>query len=438
MSGNPDPMVVKETHTIEQVAQPVAAVTVKSPEDDIPDGGYGWAIIACVAVINFHTWGVATSYGIYLSYYLEANTFKHATPLDFALIGGLEFAVTMLLAPIVTPICKHLQLRPTMSIGVVIHALGYICAGFSEGRVWALYLTQGVMIGVGLSFIFVPAAATLPQWFWKRRTMAVGLTSAGAGLGGLVFSLATNAMIRHLGFPWALRITGILCFVNNSIATFFLRDRNAQIRPTQNGFAIYLLKRKGVWMLLGHSFFVMLGYISVLYSVSSFAVSLGIPQSRASLATAFLNLGTFIGRPVVGVTSDRYGRIKVAFYCAFISGILCFALWIPTNSFGLLVLLTIVIGLIMGAYWTTISPLAAEVAGIKEVPSLLSLCWLSIVLPTAFAEVIALYLRRPKSARPYLYVQLFSGITYLIAALFLLELWRMKRNEKREKMRFAG
>lgn len=266
--------------------------------------------------------------------------------------------------------------------------------------------------------------------------MAVGLTSAGAGLGGFTFSLATNAMIRNLGFAWALRITGILCFASNSIATFFLRDRNAEIRPTQHGFAVYLLKRKGVWMLLGHSFFVMLGYISVLYSASSFAVSLGIPQSRASLATVFLNLGTFLGRPIVGVASDKLGRIKVAFFCTFTSGVLCFALWLPTSSFGLLVFLTIAIGLIMGSFWTTISPLAAEVAGIKEVPSLLSLCWLSIVLPTAFSEVIALYLRRPKgSPRQYLYVQVFSGLTYFIAAGFLLELWRMKRNEKAEKMK---
>ncbi|GAM85742.1 hypothetical protein ANO11243_037500 [Dothideomycetidae sp. 11243] len=421
----------KDGATVEQVPQAVAAVTVTSLEDDIPDGGYGWVVIACIAVINFHTWGVATSYGIYLSYYLSANTFKNATALDFALIGGLEFALTMLLAPIVTPICRYLQLRPTMAIGVVIHAFGFICAGFSSGRIWALYLTQGVMIGVGLSFIFIPAAATLPQWFWKRRTMAVGLTSAGAGLGGLTFSLATNAMIRNLGFSWSLRITGIVCFVSNSTATYFLRDRNAEIQPTQHGFAVYLLKRKGVWMLLGHSFFVMLGYISVLYSMSSFAVSLGMSQSRASLATVFLNLGTFIGRPIVGVTSDKYGRIKIAFLCTLTSGVLCIAVWIPTNSYGLLVFLSIAIGLVMGSFWTTITPLAAEVAGIKEVPSLLSLCWLSIVLPTAFSEVIALYLRRPKgSPRPYLYVQIFSGLSYLVAAMFLFELLRMKRGGK--------
>jgi len=81
----------------------------------------------------------------------------------------------------------------------------------------------------------------------------------------------------------------------------------------------------------------------------------------------------------------------------------------------------------------TASPLAAEVAGLQEVPSLLSLTWLSIVGPTAFAEVIALYLRRPGSSRPYLYPQIFAGLAYIISSLFLFELWRMKR-----KMRAAA
>lgn len=74
----------------------------------------------------------------------------------------------------------------------------------------------------------------------------------------------------------------------------------------------------------------------------------------------------------------------------------------------------------------TIAPLAAEVAGLREVPSLLSLTWLSIVMPTAFAEVIALYLRR-QGKLPYLWAQVFAGLAYCISSLFLAEIWRRKR-----------
>jgi hypothetical protein len=85
-------------------------------------------------------------------------------------------------------------------------------------------------------------------------------------------------------------------------------------------------------------------------------------------------------------------------------------------------------------YWMCVGPLCAEVAGLKEVPSFLSLQWLTVVLPTTFAEVIALYLRRPEMGRwGYLYTQLFAGVAYVVAAGFLFELWRVKRAEKMDR-----
>ena len=104
---------------------------------------YGWVCVACVSTINSFVWGVAASYGVYLAHYLSDNTFVGATPLDFALIGGLNFAVAMLIAPLVTIVTRRLGTRPTMMIGVLLHALGFVTASFSNGRTWVLFLTQG-------------------------------------------------------------------------------------------------------------------------------------------------------------------------------------------------------------------------------------------------------------------------------------------------------
>lgn len=80
----------------------------------------------------------------------------------------------------------------------------------------------------------------------------------------------------------------------------------------------------------------------------------------------------------------------------------------------------------------TVGPLCAEVAGLKEVPSFLSLQWLTTVLPCTFAEVIALYLRRPEMGRwGFLYTQIFGGLCYLIGSVFMFELWRVHRKKKR-------
>ena len=188
----------------------------------------------------------------------------------------------------------------------------------------------------------------------------------------------------------------------------------------------------------------MLGYMILLYSLSNYAVSIGLSQSQASVITALLNLGTAVGRPAVGFASDRWGRILIAGSLAMFTGLCCFCIWIPATSYGVLIFYAILAGSTVGTFWMvrftlhierrveqltfqqTIAPLAAEVAGLREVPSLLSLSWLSIVLPTAFAEVIALYLRR-RGAKPYLWAQIFAGLAYCISSLFLAELWRRKR-----------
>lgn len=110
------------------------------------------------------------------------------------MIGGLEFAVALLIAPLVTIVTRMLGTQLTMLIGVTIHACGFIAASFAT-TILDLYWTQGVMIGVGIGFLFIPSAAVLPQWFKKKRTLAQGFSSAGSGVGGIAFSLGTHSMI---------------------------------------------------------------------------------------------------------------------------------------------------------------------------------------------------------------------------------------------------
>jgi len=57
-------------------------------------------------------------------------------------------------------------------------------------------------------------------------------------------------MIENLGLSWSLRITCILGFIANSLATLLIRDRNKYIEPPQLDFDTRLLLRLDVWVLL--------------------------------------------------------------------------------------------------------------------------------------------------------------------------------------------
>lgn len=336
----------------------------------------------------------------------------------------------MLAAPVATVLVGKLGIHVPMLIGTTLLGGGFIAASFAT-EIWHLFLTQGVLVGLGVGLIWIPSTAILPQWFLKRRSLANGITSAGSGLGGILFSLVTRPMILNIGLAWALRTTGILTFAMNFIASILARDRNAIIQPIHHGLDIRLLRRLPIFLLLTWSFIVMLGYITLLYSLSEFALSLGLSESQADEITAFLNVGTAVGRPLTGQVSDRYGRIEVASIVTFVCGLTVFCIWIPSSSYGVTVFFALISGTILGVFWPTVTPLAAEVAELKEVPDVLSLTWVAIVLPTTFGEVIALKLRKPQGeGKPYLYTQVFSGIAYIVASVFLGLLWKVKRRER--------
>lgn len=64
-----------------------------------------------------------------------------------------------------------------------------------------------------------------------------------------------------------------------------------------------------------------------------------------------MNLGIAVGRPLAGLLSDRFGRIEIPCICTLATGFLCFALWIPAKTFGVLTFFSILGGSMLGIFW---------------------------------------------------------------------------------------
>jgi MFS family permease len=419
---------------------PIPDVVVVEPEQDVsnsnssdpPDGGYGWVCVAACFMINCFTWGLASqSYGVFLSFYLSQSLYPSATSLDFALIGGFNLSIATLVAPLVTVSARKYGSRLTMLVGICLFGTGYVSASFSH-RVWQLYISQGVLVGAGIGFAYIPSLPVLSQWFLKKRSLANGISSGGSGIGGIIFSFLTDVLIRRISLAWAFRIEAILSCSMLLLATALIRNRNEHINPPQRGFDTKLLKQTNVILLLTWLFIGMFGYTTLTYSLPAYGTSIGLSHSQASTVNAVMNVGVFIGRCLTGMASDNFGRIEVAGLLTFLSGVMCFAIWIPAKSYGVLLFYSILAGGTLGVYWVCVGPLSVEVAGLVELQSLLSLSWLVTVLPTTFAEVIALKLRKGSGGNEYLHPQIFSGLSYLCSSICLLLLWQRKRGKERD------
>jgi MFS family permease len=295
------------------------------------------------------------AYGIYLSHYLADDIYPEATSWDYAFVGGFNFAIAMLIAPVVTILTRKLGIHVIMFTGMLLQCAGFISASFAT-RIWQLHISQGVLIGCGIGCLYIPALPILSQWFLKRRSLANGISAAGSGVGGACFTWGTEAIIQRWGISWALRITGLIALVAQFIAITMIRDRNRAIRPTQLGFDRKLLRRVEVLLLLAWAFISMFGYVVLLFSLSDFALSIGLSRSQATDVIGLLNIGTAVGRPIIGIASDRWSRIDTAGALTLLCGLSCFAFWLPATSYGLTVFFAILCGAILGVFWMVSVP----------------------------------------------------------------------------------
>ncbi|KAI6778356.1 MFS general substrate transporter [Emericellopsis cladophorae] len=400
-----------------------------------PNGGYGWVCVLCVAVINAHTWGINSSYGVFLAHYLSTDAFPGATYLQYAFVGGLSISCGMLISPLAVLSTRHFGTHATLYLGTALEAAGLIGASFAR-TTWHLFFSQGVLFGVGMGFLFVASVGIPPQWFTTRRSLANGISAAGSGFGGLLYSFATGWMLRTIGLAWSFRVLGILAFGVNVVCVTLLRDRHKIIGSRHAAFDIGLFRRVEYLLLSGYGFFSMLGYIALVFSLADYARKLGLGPSQAALVSAILNLGQGLGRPLIGYFSDSVGRINMAALTTMSCAILTFLVWVFAESYAVLVFFALAGGTVTGTFWATIGPVAVEVVGLRHLPSALNLEWLVIVLPCTFSEPIALEIVGRTGS--YLGAQLFIGSMYVAAAVCVVLLRGWKIGERHELARLRG
>lgn len=385
-----------------------------------------------LADLSVDTWGVNAAWGVFLAYFRTQETFPNATQLQYALIGGLSISQSLMAAPLVAIMNERLGTRPTLLIGTALISASMLASSFAT-QVWHLFLAQGACFGWGMGMVYITASSVLPQWFQRKRSLALGIASSGAGVGGLAYNLGVGAGLESLGWRSTYRVLAISTLVVNTACSLLLKDRNKFVLPTSRAFNLREFTQIETWLITIWGVLTELGYITLLYSLPSYALSIGLTAQQGSITGAALNLGLALGRPGIGYASDKWGRINVATVCTALCGTFVLALWVPANSYAILLVFAIASGAVTGTFWSCVVPVTAEVVGIRRLPSVFGMICLPLVIPTTFAEPIALQL---VSAEGYLSSQVFVGCMFLggAASVWILRSWKIAEEEKREML----
>jgi len=225
--------------------------------------------------------------------------------------------------------------RKTITIFALFGALGAILFGLSPG--FEVAMVSRIMVGFGLSAIFVPALRICAEWFRPREYAGIsGVLLAMGGVGWFV--AATPLAWITAAFGWRGTFIGIGCItaVLSALTWIFVADT-----PQDKGFApvlehrssvtgskqshmldglLSVLKNRDFWPIAGWFFFfggMLFGFCGLWagpYLMDSYSFS----KTEAGNVLAMIALGTIVGSPLLGKFSDRVdiGRKKVMFWSA--------------------------------------------------------------------------------------------------------------------------
>src|SRR5437667_8292675 len=90
--------------------------------------------------------------------------------------------------------------------GGALYGLGVFLASFSH-NLWWLYISYGLMSGIGLGFGYIVPVAVLVKWFPDRRGLITGVAVGGFGAGALVTAARCHAADRKRGRPADVRLS---------------------------------------------------------------------------------------------------------------------------------------------------------------------------------------------------------------------------------------
>ncbi|XP_072018799.1 monocarboxylate transporter 12-like [Amphiura filiformis] len=165
-----------------------------------PEGGWGWMVVVGSHIIQAMTSGEATCMGLFLVEWLEEFDASVSTT---SWIVSLVPLLTGFFSPISNALSQKFGHRTVCCIGSLLASLGALLSAFAT-NLTHLYLSFGVLLGVGCGLIYAPAIMATGIYFRERFTLANAMASAGVCTGTMALPPLFTYLISIYGWRGAL------------------------------------------------------------------------------------------------------------------------------------------------------------------------------------------------------------------------------------------
>src|ERR1700726_473086 len=183
---------------------------------------YGWIIIAVTFVTMAIGVNARPAFSLFFPPIIDEFGWERGITAGAFSFG---FVVSAGVSPLIGRLMDRLGPRAVMELGVALMAAGLLLAPLTT-QPWHLYLTIGVMVGAGsICLGYSGQSLFLPNWFIRRRGLAIGLAFAGVGIGSMTLLPWVQYMIEQTGWRTACTAMGVLLLVVLAPINLLLRKR---------------------------------------------------------------------------------------------------------------------------------------------------------------------------------------------------------------------
>lgn len=291
---------------------------------------YGWMIVAVVFVTMAIGVNARTAFSLLFPPIISEFGWDRGVTAGAFSFG---FVVSGIMSPLIGRLMDRFGPRAVMELGVVLMGGGMLLAPLTT-QPWHLYLTIGVLVGAGSVCLgYSGQSLFVPNWFVRRRGLALGIAFAGVGVGSVTLLPWVQHMIEQTGWKTSCTAMGILIIVVLAPINLLLRKRPEDIgllpdgdpAPTATSVKPVSNIVDPVWantdwtlrlaMRTARFWWIAVGYFCGLYiwyavqvHQTKFLLDIGFSSSVGVWALGVVSLLGIPGQIWLGHLSDRIGR----------------------------------------------------------------------------------------------------------------------------------
>ncbi|MFC1965230.1 MFS transporter [Chloroflexota bacterium] len=405
---------------------------------------YGWILVIALTLSMTAVYGASFSFGVFLKPLAEGFDWSRtATSGAFAAslwIGGL------LSVPIGALTDKYGP-RIIVAIGGLLGGLGYLLIA-NMHTLWHLYLGF-FAISMNMACTWTPVIATVSRWFSKKRVLAVGIVTAGVGLGQMFMPPLATYLITANGWRTAYTIIAVIIWVivipsaiparhsprdmgllpdgtSWGSGTTMSNDEETRATDTGEWSSPEALRQPAFWLLVIISVVLATTLFMANIHLVAYATDVGIAPTSAALVMTFMGGANILSKVVAGAAAAKFGsKFTLLFFLA-LEIIALFSLSVTTDLWMLFAVATL-FGFGFGGAAPPLITMVAEFFGLRSIGVIMGLTGVGWAAGCALGTFLGDYIFDISGS--YVIAFLIGGAIAVIAAILLLFL-RAPSNRK--------